>query len=101
MKDPEISEENKKKEKEKITKEEIPIRVEKEVKKIEIAPKKLEASVSPKKITTAILPVTRHRVSCINFPISLSLLFKSLDCVVKLQLFFVVFEELIPYTVAV
>lgn len=54
----------KKKEKEKILKEESAKRPEKEVKKIEpVVVKKPEPSVSPKKLQTASLPITRHRVS--------------------------------------
>lgn len=55
--------ENKRKEKEKILKEEPMKRPEKDVKKTEsISIKKAEPSVSPKKQQITALPVTRHRV---------------------------------------
>lgn len=54
----------KKKEKEKVVKEEPAKRLEKEIKKVEpVVVKKPESSVSPKKLQVASLPITRHRVS--------------------------------------
>lgn len=70
-KDREVIEDSRKiKEKDKIGKEEIvPIRIEKEVKKIDtIVPKKPEVSVSPKKTSAITLPVTRHRVIYTSYP---------------------------------